>query len=261
MELPMELLIVCIVALLASLLTFFSGFGLGTLLLPAFALFMPLPQAVAATAVVHGLNGAFKLALMHRHIDRNVLLRFGVPAVLAALVGAWLLSRLGALPELYAYTVFGHDVAIVPIKFVIGVLLLCFALIELVPKLRDLEFDPRWMPLGGVLSGFFGGLAGMQGALRSAFLVRAGLDKHAFVATGAAIAVLIDITRLSQYARSLSAAFAELDLGLLAAAVASAFIGAYAGSKLLKKTTLVGVQRAVAGVLFVFAIGLIFGVV
>jgi ubiquinol-cytochrome c reductase cytochrome b subunit len=32
-------------------------------------------------------------------------------------------------------------------------MLLLFALIELVPKLRDLEFDARWQPLGGALSG------------------------------------------------------------------------------------------------------------
>jgi uncharacterized protein len=255
----MDLLVVCVVALLASLLTFFSGFGLGTLLLPAFALFMPLPQAVAATAVVHGLNGLFKLALMHAHVDRRVLLRFGIPAILAAFVGAWLLSRLGTLPTLYAYTAFDREFAITPIKLVIGLLLLAFALIELVPKLRDAQFDMRWMPLGGVLSGFFGGLAGMQGALRSAFLARAGLDKHAFVATGAAIAVLIDVTRVSQYARTLSHDMAQLDLSLLAAAVAAAFIGAYAGSKLLTKTTLATVQRMVAGCLFMFAIALIFG--
>jgi uncharacterized protein len=254
-----ELILICTVALGASLLTFFSGFGLGTLLMPAFALFMPLPQAVAATAMVHGLNGLFKLALMRRHIDRNVLLRFGLPAVFAALIGAWLLSRLGALPTLHAYSAFGREFAITPIKLVIGVLLLGFALVELVPRLRDAQFDRRWMPLGGVLSGFFGGLAGMQGALRSAFLVRAGLDKQAFVATGAAIAVLIDLTRLSQYARSLSTHFAQLDIGLLTAAVLAAFAGAYAGSKLLTKTTLVGVQRVVAACLFVFAIGLIVG--
>jgi uncharacterized membrane protein YfcA len=38
----MSYLVVCAVALLASALTFFSGFGLGTLLLPAFALFFPI---------------------------------------------------------------------------------------------------------------------------------------------------------------------------------------------------------------------------
>lgn len=257
---PIETVLVCTVALLASLLTFFSGFGLGTLLLPAFALFMPLPQAIAATAVVHGLNGLFKLALTYRHIERRVLLRFGLPAIVAAFVGAWLLSRLGDLPVWYAYQAFGRGFEITAIKFAIGLLLLLFALVELIPKLRDAEFDPRWMPLGGALSGFFGGLAGMQGALRSAFLARAGLDKHAFVATGAAIAVLIDLTRVSQYARSLAEEFARLDLALLIPAVLAAFVGAYVGNRLLKKTTMAGIQRTVAAFLFVFALGLMTGV-
>lgn len=255
----MEIATVCLVALLASGLTFFSGFGLGTLLLPAFALFMPLEQAVAATAVVHLLNGLFKLGLLRRHIDRGVLLRFGVPAVLAALLGAWLLSRLGTLPALHDYTAFGRAFAITPIKLVIGLLLLLFALIELVPKLRDLEFDPRWQPLGGALSGFFGGLAGMQGALRSAFLARSGLGKQAFVATGAAIACVIDLARLAVYAGTLVRVFASLDHRLLACAVLAAFAGAWFGNRLLKKTTLRGIQRIVAVLLFVFALGLIAG--
>ena len=256
----MEIAIVCLVALLASGLTFFSGFGLGTLLLPAFALFMPLEQAVAATAVVHLLNGLFKLALLRRHIDRGVLLRFGVPAVLAAMLGAWLLSRLGTLPALYDYTAYGRVFAIAPIKLVLGLLLLLFALVELVPKLRDLEFDARWQPLGGALSGFFGGLAGMQGALRSAFLARSGLDKQAFVATGAAIACVIDVSRLAVYAGTLLRVFASLDHRLLACAVLAAFAGAWFGNRLLKKTTMQGIQRIVAALLFVFAIGLIAGV-
>ncbi|MBP6750806.1 MAG: sulfite exporter TauE/SafE family protein [Xanthomonadaceae bacterium] len=253
-------LIVGIVALAASLLTFFSGFGLGTLLLPAFALFMPLPLAVAATAVVHGANGVFKVALTHRHIERRTLLRFALPAMIAAFVGAWLLSRLGAWPALYAYSAFGRRFEILPLKLAIGGLLLFFALVELVPKLRDMEFDARWIPLGGALSGFFGGLAGMQGALRSAFLVRAGLDKHAYVATGAAIAVLIDVSRLSQYSTALVRDIARLDTTMLLVATVSAFVGAYAGNKLLKKTTMAGVQRLVAALLFAFAIGTIAGV-
>lgn len=255
----MDLLIVCLVALLASGLTFFSGFGLGTLLLPAFALFMPLEQAVASTAVVHLLNGLFKLALLWRHIDRRVLVRFGLPALLAALAGAWVLARLGTLPTLHAYTLFGHDFAITPIKLVIGLLLLAFALFEIVPALADLEFDARWLTLGGALSGFFGGLAGMQGALRSAFLARAGLQKQAFVATGSAIAAIIDIGRITVYAGTLAAVFGTLDHRLLAAAVLAAFAGAYIGNRLLKKTTLRGLQRVVAASLFVFGIALIAG--
>ena len=71
----MSYLIVCTVALVASALTFFSGFGLGTLLLPTFALFFPIDHAVALTAVVHFLNSLFKLALAGRHADRRVVLR------------------------------------------------------------------------------------------------------------------------------------------------------------------------------------------
>jgi uncharacterized protein len=256
----MDLLFVCIVALLASGLTFFSGFGLGTLLLPAFALFMPVEQAVATTAVVHLLNGLFKLALLRTHVDRAVLLRFGAPAVLAALLGAWLLSTLGTLPALHGYTAFGHRFEILPLKLVIGILLLLFALLELVPSLRDMEFDPRWQPLGGALSGFFGGLAGMQGALRSAFLARSGLDKQAFVATGSAIACVIDISRLAVYAGTLLRVFGSLDHRMLACAVLAAFAGAWLGNRLLRKTTLRGLQRVVAAMLFVFAIGLVAGV-
>ncbi|MES2671733.1 MAG: sulfite exporter TauE/SafE family protein [Pseudomonadota bacterium] len=255
----MDILIVCVVALLASGLTFFSGFGLGTLLLPAFALFVPLEHAIAMTAVVHLLNGLFKLALLRKHIDASVLLRFGAPALLAALLGAWLLSALGTLPALHAYTAFGHRFEILPLKLVIGLLLLLFAMIELVPKLRDLEFDARWQPLGGALSGFFGGLAGMQGALRSAFLARSGLDKQAFVATGAAIACVIDVSRLAVYAGTLLAVFGTLDHRLLACAVLAAFAGAWLGNRLLHKTTLRGLQRVVAAMLFAFAIGLIAG--
>ena len=256
----MDTLIVCIVALLASGLTFFSGFGLGTLLLPAFALFVSLEHAIAMTAVVHLLNGLFKLALLRKHIDTRVLLRFGLPALLSALLGAWLLSALGTLPALHAYTAFGHRFEIVPIKLVIGVLLLLFAMIELAPKLRDLEFDARWQPLGGALSGFFGGLAGMQGALRSAFLARSGLDRQAFIATGAAIACVIDVSRLAVYAGTLLAVFGTLDHRLLACAVLAAFVGAWLGNRLLRKTTLRGLQRVVAAMLFGFAIGLILGV-
>lgn len=255
----MQVLIICVIALLASGLTFFSGFGLGTLLLPAFALFVPLEHAIAMTAVVHLLNGLFKLALLRKHIDRGVLLRFGLPAVLAAMLGAWLLSALGTLPALHAWAAFGHRFEILPIKLVIGVLLLLFAMIELVPKLRDLEFDARWQALGGALSGFFGGLAGMQGALRSAFLARSGLDKQAFVATGAAIACVIDVSRLAVYAGTLLAVFDALDHALLGCAVLAAFAGAWLGNRLLHKTTLRGLQRVVAAMLFAFAIGLIFG--
>ena len=43
----MHYLIICLCAFLASGLTLFSGFGLGTLLLPVMALFFPIDAAIA----------------------------------------------------------------------------------------------------------------------------------------------------------------------------------------------------------------------
>lgn len=79
---------VCSVALIVAALTLFSGFGLGTPLMPALALFFPVPIAEAAAAVVHLANNLFKVVLVGRHTDRRVVLRFALPAVFTAIGGA-----------------------------------------------------------------------------------------------------------------------------------------------------------------------------
>ena len=71
--------------------------------------------------------------------------------------------------------------------------------LELLPVFTRLALDRRWLPVGGLVSGFFGGLSGHQGAFRSMFLVKAGLDKEAFVATGVVLAVVVDMARLVVY--------------------------------------------------------------
>jgi len=46
-----------------------------------------------------------------------------------------------------------------PLKVVISLLMIVFALFEIVPRLARLSFDRRYLVLGGILSGFFGGLS------------------------------------------------------------------------------------------------------
>jgi len=91
----MGYVVICLVALFVSALTLFSGFGLGTLLMPAFALFFPLPVAIAATAVVHLANNIFKVILVGKKADWGVVLRFALPGAVAAMIGAALLSPFG----------------------------------------------------------------------------------------------------------------------------------------------------------------------
>ncbi len=245
---------------MASCLTFFSGFGLGTLLLPAFALFYPVEQAIACTAIVHFLNGLFKLVLVWRHVNWKIILRFGLPALMASFAGASALVVLAVSKPIFSYAIANHKLSIFPAKLIVGVLLLLFVAAELIPRFRSIVVPLRYLPYGGLLSGFFGGLVGMQGALRSIFLSRASLTKEQFIATGAGIAFMIDVARIFVY----SSGFFLLDLSMnaevLAIAIFAALVGSLVGKKYLKSVTLQSVQRVVAAMLLVVSVGLIIGV-
>ena len=255
----MELFWVSLAALLASCLTFFSGFGLGTLLMPVVALFLPVEVAIAVTAIVHLANNLFKLALVGKKADCSVVWRFGAPAVLAALLGAWLLNMLSGLPTLFEYQWLGREFAVSVVKFIIGVLILAFVWLELSPRFAKMSFDARYLPLGGALSGFFGGLSGHQGAFRSMFLIKSGLDSQRFIATGVVLAVLVDVARMLVYGWSFSANTANVQWTMVLSASFSAFVGAYLGAKLLQKVTLRTIQRLVSVLLVLIGLGLVTG--
>ncbi|RMH79341.1 MAG: sulfite exporter TauE/SafE family protein [Calditrichaeota bacterium] len=257
----MEYLLICAVALLTSMLTFFSGFGLGTLLLPAFAVFFSTEVAVALTAVVHFLNNLFKLTLIGRHARGAVVLRFGIPALLAAYGGAQGLLWLADLPPLLRYNMFSGTFFITPVNLTIAVLMTAFAVVELRASEKNFSLPPRYLPLGGILSGFFGGLSGHQGALRTMFLLRCGLSKESFIATGVMIACMVDVSRLLVYSERLAALNLAENGGLLLAATLAAFAGAMVGNRLLKKITMREVRTVVAVMLFGVALGLGLGII
>lgn len=252
--------VIILVAFLASMLTFFSGFGLGTLLLPAFALFFPAHEAIAMTALVHFMNNIFKFSLTFRNIDRKVLLQFGIPSLLAAFGGALLLKSLGSAHPVFEYHMLEKIFSVTWLNLVIGLLMIVFALFEIVPALSKLEFDKKYLSLGGILSGFFGGLSGHQGALRSAFLVKAGLTKEVFISTGISIACLVDVSRLVIYGIH-TKSFTNNHTLIIAIAVLAAFCGAYIGNKTLKKLTLDWVQKIVAIMLILIAVLMIGGII
>ncbi len=260
----MDILLVAIVAAIASALTLVSGFGLGTMLLPAFALFFPLPTAIAATGVVHLLNNLFKGTLLRSRAHWPTVLRIGLPAIPAAMAGAWLLARLGTTPPVFRWALWGHDFAPTGAGVGIGLLLILFALLEQWPRFGALQAPPRLMPLGGLLTGFFGGLTGQQGALRSIFLLRAGLAPQAYVSTGVMIAVLVDLSRLGTYAT----AFARSGLDphgrealLVGVATLAAFAGAWIAARRLDKVTIGWVRTVVTLLMVMIGTGLMLGLV
>ena len=257
----MEYIIICLVAFVASILTFFSGFGLGTILLPVLALFFPIEVAIALTGVVHFFNNMFKLTLVGRNANKKVLLYFGVPAVIAAFLGALVLVNITDLPTLYEYQIGDRNFEITPVNLIIAVVLIAFAIIELLPFIKKLKFDTKHLPFGGILSGFFGGLSGHQGALRSAFLINSGLTKEAFIGTAVVISSFVDFTRLSVYSTRILDAGLKDNLPLIISATSSAIIGAFIGNKLLKKVTLDFIQKLVAVLLIVISVALGLGLI
>lgn len=250
----LSIIVVPAAALGASLLTLISGFGLGTLLLPAFALFFPLEVAILLTGVVHLLNNVFKLGLLGGHIHWPTVLRFGVPGIVGAYIGARLMHALGERAALFQ----GVWHAVDPLDLTIATLMLVFGVFELSKTLNSLSLPPKWMAPGGLLSGFFGGLSGHQGALRSMFLLRAGLSKEAFIATGVAIACMVDLTRLPTYLVGGMLETLRTEWPLLMTSALAAFAGAWWGKKLIPKVTMRGVQVAV-GVLMLLIAGMLAG--
>lgn len=280
----MAVALIAIVALLASGLTFFSGFGLGTLLMPAFAVFVPVSVAVGATAVVHLANNLFKLWLVGKHADKHVLLRFAPAAVACSLLGAallgWLATALADGGTLHQYSLGkgGRECSITIVKLLIAAIILAFAIAELHPKFDSLAFDRKWLWLGGAISGLFGGLSGHQGAFRSAFLIRCGLSKEAFVATGVVASVLVDCSRLLVYALFalglIGAGKHVTDFGsivsqvrdsgvapLVAAGCVAALAGSLLGQRLVKKVTLASLRKIVGIALIAFALALAAGLI
>ncbi|MEO8409287.1 MAG: sulfite exporter TauE/SafE family protein [Propionivibrio sp.] len=246
-------------AFFASALTLFSGFGLGTLLMPVVAIFFPLDVAIGITALVHFANNLFKLGLVGIDAHLGVVCRFGVPAVIAAVFGALLLGELSSLPPLLEYSLAGKSLQVMPIKLVVGLVIVLFLVLELSPRFSEMAFDRKYLPLGGCLSGFFGGLSGHQGAFRSMFLLKAGIDKTQFIATGVVLAVMVDVTRMLIYGWEAGSTQADVDWPLVGVTTVAAFAGAFIGARLIRKLTLRSIQLIVSALLLVVAAGLISG--
>jgi uncharacterized protein len=160
-----------------------AGFGIGSLLTPAFALQMDARLAVAAVSIPHAVGTAFRFWLLGARVDRKILWSFGLTSAAGGLAGALLQSRAG-----------------VPALMVLfGSLLLFTAGAELSGLARRMRFDgPAAWVVGGT-SGLLGGLVGNQGGIRSAALLGVDLQKHVFVGTATAVGLMVDGARMPVY--------------------------------------------------------------
>src|SRR5256885_6107436 len=170
-------------AVLAGAIAAVAGFGIGSLLTPAFAARYDLPLAVAAVSLPHVIGTAVRLAILRGHIDRDVLVRFGIPSAIGGLAGA-------------ALQAFATNTAL---AVVFGGLLVFAGLGGITGFSRRLRFGPRVAGIGGATSGLLGGLVGNQGGIRAAALLGFDVERDAFVATATAVALIVDGARIPVY--------------------------------------------------------------
>ena len=214
--------------------------------------------AMMMTAIVHFSNNVFKFLLMKKSIDWGIALRFGGIAIPAAALGAYLIADMEET-IVFTYNLNGVGKEIFLSNLIFGSVLIIFALIELIPK-WGFFFAKANALVGGLLSGFFGGLSGHQGALRTAFLIKFKLSKEAFIATGIVIALVVDIVRTPFYFMEKNASLSFDDWLFVSIAIVSALTGAILGKMLLKKIKLKTLNITVGLAMLIFGILLAGGI-
>lgn len=172
-----------------------------------------------------------------------------------------MLTNLKGQTGIIEFALLGHTFNTTSLKLVVGILMIFFAVLEGFPKFKDISIDQKYLPLGGIISGFFGGLTGNQGAFRSMFLVRANLTKEQFIATGSAFSFIVDLTRLSVYFKNITKLNINNHTSLLVLASASALVGVVIGNRLLKKVDMKFIRYVVAGTIFILGLFIALGVI
>ncbi len=257
----MDMIVLILLALGGAFLSFFSGFGLGTLLLPGFLLFFEPPIAIAATAIVHMANNLFKLFLVGRYADWSIIKAFGFTSVIGALLGAGVLSIITTPVVVLTYNIGESQMVVTLLNFLVGVTIMVFAGLELSLEKRPFSWSKKSLVFGGLISGFFGGMTGHQGALRSAFLMKAGLSKEAFMGSRVVLAILVDLTRIATYFAAIKAVGVGLVDAKLIGACLAAFLGAFIGNKVMQKKQWDWINRFIRISLVLFGMLLISGVI
>jgi uncharacterized protein len=229
--------IVAAVAVLAGMVASVAGFGIGSLLTPVLAFHVGTKLAVSLVALPHVAGTALRFWILRAHVDRRVLLNFGIASAVCGLAGAVLHA---VLTSVVLSRIFGGLLVLAGISSLIG--------------LMERLHLPRWAAwVAGGLSGIFGGLVGNQGSIRSAALLGFHVSRDAFVATATAIALLVDAGRVPVYLATQGASilqnWPQVIIGLVGVTV-----GTLVGARLLRRIA-ENIFRRIVGLL-VLAIGL-----
>ncbi|MDX1535374.1 MAG: sulfite exporter TauE/SafE family protein [Candidatus Spechtbacterales bacterium] len=237
----METFYIAILSFIGAGIGTVTGFGSSTVMLPVLLSFYPLPEALLLAGLVHIFNDVWQVLFFKDGLRWRLILEFGLIGALATFVGARLVF---VIPESILNTALG--------LFFVAYVVFIFMHSKFKVKHRE-----RTASIGGIVSGFFAGISGLGGAIRSAFLLAFNLPKEAYVSSIGAIALLTDGVRTAAYYMGGARLSDALLQGLILFIVMS-FVGAKFAERFIHKISQDKFRAIVAVFLLGFGMKLIF---
>ena len=206
-----------ILALLAEIIGTVSGFGSSILFVPVASLFLDFKMVLGITAVFHIFSNLSKIYFFHTGIDKNIVIKLGIPAIIFVTIGAFLTAY---IPQK-------------TIELAMNLLILAIAIYLISGHAKSLKETNTNLYLGGTISGFLAGLIGTGGAIRGIMLSVFSLEKNVFIATSAIIDLGVDSSRAAVYISK--GYFQKEHLILIPFLILISIIGSYIGKIILQR--------------------------
>lgn len=207
----MEILAIALLTLVSSAIGTITGFGTSTIMVPILALFFPPVTAIFLVTIIHWFGDLWKVILFKKGFNFRMVVILGISGAIAGYGGAALSLAIDPTILLRA----------------LGIFLALYAFFLLLRPSFSIPARPSVAVAGGAVSGFFAGIFGVGGAVRSVVLTAFNLPKEVYIATAGAIGILVDSTRFITYVASGVSLPERLAWGLLIFIPVS-FIGAFA---------------------------------
>jgi uncharacterized protein len=234
------LLLVFAVALISGATAAVIGFGIGSLLTPLLVTRLEPDVAVGVVALPHLVATAVRFIQHRRWIDRKVLLQFGPPSAVGGVMGALMQGAL-------------HSPALVTI---LGILLVSTGIATLTRGFGGWQPRSATAMVMGLASGIFGGLVGNQGGLRAAGLSAFNLQPRQYLATGTAVALLIDLARTPVYLARGGAGLLPL-AGPILVATMGCLAGTVAGERMFLRISPARYRRVIGFAVLILGVWLL----
>ena len=231
-----EYYIFILLALVAEIIGTISGFGSSILFVPIASLFFDFKSVLGITAVFHVFSNLSKIALFRNGIQKDIVLKLGIPAVISVTLGALLTTLLPTKQ----------------IELVMNFLLIGLAFYLLTHFEKTLKQTDSNLYFGGILSGFLAGVAGTGGAIRGLTLAAFQLPKDIFIATSAMIDLGVDFSRALVYLYN--GYFLQEYIYLVPFLIGTSILGSYIGKQILKKTSEKTFHYIVLGIVLITAL-------